>query len=97
MKVYKICDEKTGLFSTGGANPKWTKVGKIWQCEGHVKSSITNWATCYGNQLYNQKTKQWYGVNKKIPKSWKVICFDLNTAIQETLSAEALHKRPAKK
>lgn len=31
---YRIQDSETGLFSTGGENPNWTKNGKIWKITG---------------------------------------------------------------
>jgi len=31
MLTYKIRDKTTGLFSTGGTSPKWSKLGKTWQ------------------------------------------------------------------
>lgn len=40
MKVFKIRDKKTGLFSTGGMRPKFTKQGKVWQKLGYVHSHI---------------------------------------------------------
>lgn len=41
MKIYKIRHKLTGLFSTGGSNPFWTKKGKTWSSIGHVKSHIS--------------------------------------------------------
>lgn len=37
MKSFKICDTATGLFSTGGDEPRWSKTGKVWRTIGHVK------------------------------------------------------------
>lgn len=37
MKSFKIRDTATGLFSTGGDKPRWSKTGKVWQSIGHVK------------------------------------------------------------
>lgn len=48
MKVYKIRNKETGLFSTGGLHPTWSKTGKVWQRIGHVHLHI--------NQLVNEKT-----------------------------------------
>jgi len=41
MRVYKIIDRETGLFSSGGSgsNP-WTKTGKSWSTIGHIKSHL---------------------------------------------------------
>jgi hypothetical protein len=41
MKVYKIRDNETGLYSTGGYYFKFHKVGKTWTTLGHVKQHIS--------------------------------------------------------
>ena len=38
---YKIQSKKTGLFSTGGQDPKWSKIGKVWPIKGHLSSHFT--------------------------------------------------------
>lgn len=38
---YKIQNPKTGLFSTGGNEPTWSKVGKTWASKAHLNSHIT--------------------------------------------------------
>jgi hypothetical protein len=38
--LYKIRDKRTGLYSTGGYSPNWTKKGKTWTNIGHVKNHI---------------------------------------------------------
>jgi hypothetical protein len=42
MKIFKIRDTATGLFSTGGHYPRWSKKGKTWTNIGHVKNHINN-------------------------------------------------------
>lgn len=42
MKIFKIRDAQTGLFSMGGMFPRWTKKGKSWSNIGHVKTHIKN-------------------------------------------------------
>jgi hypothetical protein len=42
MKIFKIRDTATGLFSMGGHSPRWTKKGKAWTNIGHVKNHINN-------------------------------------------------------
>jgi hypothetical protein len=37
---YKIRHTETGLYSTGGQNPRWTKVGKTWTKIGHLKCHL---------------------------------------------------------
>jgi hypothetical protein len=41
MNVYKIRDKETGLFSTGGMDPTFTKKGKVWTGIGPLKAHIT--------------------------------------------------------
>lgn len=38
--LYKIRHRKTGLFSTGGAYPGWSKKGKSWSSLTYVKSHL---------------------------------------------------------
>lgn len=40
MKIFKIRNKATGLWSTGGSSPRWTKKGKIWSTYAHVKSHL---------------------------------------------------------
>ena len=37
MRKFKILDTVTGLYSTGGCKPDWTKEGKAWNSMGQVK------------------------------------------------------------
>lgn len=48
MKVYKIRHKDTGLFSTGGMQPRWTKHGgKNWNKINYVHSHINQLKTDY--------------------------------------------------
>ena len=40
MKVYRIKNIKTNMYSSGGYNPKWIKTGKIWKNIGHLKNHL---------------------------------------------------------
>ena len=42
MKFYKIRDLSTGLYSTGGSHPRWTKRGKVWHTLGTLKLHLKN-------------------------------------------------------
>lgn len=44
MKLYKIRDKTTGLYSTGSTNPSWNKTGKTWSATNHVKAHIRQFA-----------------------------------------------------
>lgn len=41
MKIYKIRHKATGLFSTGGNEPKWTTMGKTWTKLSYVHSHLS--------------------------------------------------------
>jgi hypothetical protein len=38
--VYRIRDNVTGKFSTGGTTPTWDKKGKVWSTIAHVNSHL---------------------------------------------------------
>jgi hypothetical protein len=40
MKFYKIRNTKTGLYSTGGVWPRWSKLGRVFNTIGHLKSHL---------------------------------------------------------
>ncbi len=41
MFVFKIRDIESGLFSSGGAKPTFSKTGKSWTSIGHLRNHIT--------------------------------------------------------
>jgi len=45
MTIYKIRHIESGLYSTGGVSPKWTKAGKTWNNIGHLKSHLRTYIT----------------------------------------------------
>lgn len=96
MKVYKIRDKNTGLFSTGGVSPKWTKTGKTWSCEGHLKSHLTllkEYAKYQYDIRYNYGSKRTW----KCPPDWEVIVFTYEQQSSECFPASDVADRPAKK
>ena len=54
--LYKIRNKDTGLFSTGGIDPRWTKLGKTWNSIGTFKSHLTLVGDRY-NSTYNDRYK----------------------------------------
>ena len=48
MLVYKIRHKTTGLFSTGGCSPSWTKKGKMWT----TKAALSNHLGLVGGGVY---------------------------------------------
>lgn len=40
MKLYKIRNKETGLYSNGGSYTHWTKNGKVWKQLNHLSSHL---------------------------------------------------------
>lgn len=51
--VFKIRSKTTGLFSTGGSYPRWSKKGKTWNMRGHVSSHLSGLCGT-GRMVYRQ-------------------------------------------
>mgnify|MGYP000929319385 CR=1 FL=1 len=51
MKIYKIFNPETGLYSRGGDPPKWSKVGKTWNTIGHLKNHLHMFERSYNYEL----------------------------------------------
>lgn len=85
MRVYKIRDTKTGLYSMGGCAPKWSRVGKVWTTEGALKSHLTLWMC----------TTEYRMPVRQVPKSWEVVVLEERVGLG--CYARALANRPAKK
>jgi len=98
MKVYKIRDKNTGLFSTGGVSLRWEKTGKSWSCEGHVKSHLTllkehhKYRTCSGWNNKHNLSLEW-----SCPKNWEIVVTEYEEVSAQTYSAESVANRKAKK
>lgn len=79
IKVYKIKNGSTGLFSTGGTDPSWTKRGKTWSQLNHVKSHLRQF--CSNSewvQNEDEKHMRWQGKlidrwKNNIPKEWQLV------------------------
>lgn len=63
--MYKIINPDTGLFSTGGMTPSWSKTGKIWSHRGHVTSHLSQ---------FSERDKQTYYSNCKVVEYELVEC-----------------------
>lgn len=51
--MFKIQDPTTGLFSSGGADPRWSRVGKVWKRQGDLSSHFTN-LSAEGRRTYRR-------------------------------------------
>lgn len=64
MKVYRVKNLDTGLFSLGGLHPRWGKKGKLWTGEGPIKSHFrlieTEWWSFDKKEYYWNKVKDVY-------------------------------------
>jgi hypothetical protein len=47
MEGYVIVDVHTGLFSSGGTEPKFKKKGKVWSNIGHLKNHLAQFIEPY--------------------------------------------------
>lgn len=54
MKIFKIRNTRTGLYSCGGSMPSFTKKGKSWKCIGHIKNHIHNIRNPYKKTYMNE-------------------------------------------
>ncbi len=70
--VYKVQDTNTGLYSTGGYEPSWTRDGKSWKTLGQLKTSLK----FYKKGALGTGAR---GSLREIPTSWTVVEFKLVT------------------
>lgn len=87
MKAYKIRDRNTGLFSTGGVTPSWTKRGKTWNSEGALKSHLT-----LLQEYSTYSRKKW-----QCPDNWDVVVLTWEPAESSVYPARDLAEREPKK
>ena len=76
IHIFKIKDAETGLFSTGGASPRWTSKGKTWNGLNHIKSHLRQQCSYKKLQTTNQygiPDTDWKTMVNKIPTNWIVI------------------------
>jgi hypothetical protein len=53
LKIYRIRNRQTQMWSSGGGSPRWGKRGKTWDTLGHVQSHITN-SIRYSKHFYDE-------------------------------------------
>lgn len=83
--VYKIRDKQTGLFSTGGYSPNWTREGKTWKTKAQVISHLKLF--CRGYRQEGGRT---------IPKTWIIVEFGMIEVGSEPAISSVKKKRAAK-
>jgi len=87
MKVYKIRDKNTGLFSTGGTQPDWNKEGKTWMSIGHIKNHLHQFIYTEYNFDWTSHTEE-----NKIPQEWEVVQYERTEVETGGLDAKSLIK-----
>ena len=85
MKAFKIKDATTGLYSTAGVVPRWTKIGKNW---GRI-SALSNHLSYYISGQHPSNPKE-------IPESW-MICELSEDGYKEYSAREYKQKQIDKK
>ena len=58
--MFKIKNIETGLFSSGGTLPTWTKEGKVWNKRGHITSHLSLLREYKNSNLYTDCTVEEY-------------------------------------
>lgn len=78
LKVFKIKDSVTGLFSTGGMSPNWTKRGKTWNQINHVKTHLRQ--HCSYKVIkpatpprFHDSVKDYKTMTNNIPSNWIIV------------------------
>ncbi len=89
MKVYKIKDTNTGLFSLGGRGMRFNEKGKTWNTLGGLKNVLNyrhiSWDSDYGTTPVTR-----YIVNK-IPANLEVVVVEINESECEKFPASDLY------
>jgi hypothetical protein len=62
MIKFRIMDKVTGLYSSGGYKPYFSKVGKLWDTKGQLISHL---------KLYRRG--QYPGESTQVPVTWVVL------------------------
>jgi len=90
--IYKIKDTNTGLFSTGGMSPRWTKNGKVWNSIGSLKCHLRQFmATKKVKDTSGYYVTDWKVLYNKIPHNWEVIEIELVEKANIYISAHHLY------
>ena len=63
MVLYRIKNNITGRYSTGGACPRWSKYGKVWSLS-NLKKHLNLVKKCRWTEKYNHCSIEAYNVHK---------------------------------
>lgn len=86
ISVYKVRDKETGLFSSGGMNPKFKKGGHTWANLAHVRAHIMGIRQA---QQYvvttNQKSNPLINM-----RNWEIVEFKFCKIVENTIPIEQI-------
>lgn len=96
-QFYKITDPETGLFSTGGSDPKWTKKGKIWRTLGALKNHLNivqmeRWVGPWSGQRRREQFNPYEGCQVVLCEVREVSRYDVQVHLDEKAQREADRK-----
>lgn len=80
VTFYKIRDKDTGLFSTGGYYPSWTKTGKSWKRLNHLKCHLNLWIRDDNGYVPKWRRDRYY-----IPLRWEVVRYTYRYESEEVV------------
>jgi hypothetical protein len=69
---YKIRDRKTGLYSTGGKPPSWSKNGKTWTTVGGLMNHLS-YLKHYTHPTHQYPDAEFY----RVPSEWEIIPIEI--------------------
>lgn len=94
-KIYKIRDIETGLYSTGGMSPRWTRHGKGWTSLGALKLHLHQFLKQIWNNYPSHSTLLFQyggpGLINNIPKNWEVVTFQIIEDESGRMDARSLY------
>lgn len=82
MKLYRIKNANTGLYSLGSGNPRWNGTGKIWKGVGQLKNHLNIYREIQARYQYRKESQI------QIPEEWLIEEYDLN--LKSTILAKDL-------
>lgn len=90
MKIYRIQNTKTGLYSRGGRYPYWNKKGKTWKInalKAHLRLVGSTYATVKDWVIHEYEVTETLTESKE---AWDLLCEIKNKAFEK--KAKALEK-----
>ena len=89
--LFKIRDKNTGLYSTGGMSPRWTKRGKTWNQLNHLKTHLRQFLQHPRKYNGSYMDVDWKILINNIPESWEVVKIKIVESETELLNARSFY------